>query len=94
MSSSYPGRHMPLPRLEPGTSWKRWVSGANWPTPKFWYMSVTIICWSLNTFGAIQKVTKPLQIDTFKKSQNGLLVNCHDPLNHYLVTTTTPNRCD
>ncbi|MFS7929735.1 hypothetical protein Hanom_Chr04g00336001 [Helianthus anomalus] len=33
MPSSYPGRHMPLPRLEPGTSGKRWVSVANWATP-------------------------------------------------------------
>ncbi|MFS7933905.1 hypothetical protein Hanom_Chr04g00385301 [Helianthus anomalus] len=24
---------MPLPRLEPGTSGKRWVSVANWATP-------------------------------------------------------------
>ncbi|MFS7991546.1 hypothetical protein Hanom_Chr12g01071951 [Helianthus anomalus] len=30
MPSSYSGRHMPLPRLEPGTSGKRWVSVANW----------------------------------------------------------------
>ncbi|MFS7906915.1 hypothetical protein Hanom_Chr01g00064871 [Helianthus anomalus] len=33
MPSSYPGRHMPLPRLEPDTSGKRWVSVANWATP-------------------------------------------------------------
>ncbi|MFS7965451.1 hypothetical protein Hanom_Chr09g00762411 [Helianthus anomalus] len=33
MPSSYPGRHMSLPRLEPGTSGKRWVSVANWATP-------------------------------------------------------------
>ncbi|KAF5775458.1 hypothetical protein HanXRQr2_Chr13g0612301 [Helianthus annuus] len=33
MPSSYPGRHMPLPRLEPSTSGKRWVSVANWATP-------------------------------------------------------------
>ncbi|MFS7976787.1 hypothetical protein Hanom_Chr10g00896481 [Helianthus anomalus] len=33
MPSSYLGRHMPLPRLEPSTSGKRWVSVANWPTP-------------------------------------------------------------
>ncbi|MFS7983637.1 hypothetical protein Hanom_Chr11g00976821 [Helianthus anomalus] len=33
MPSSYPGRHMPLPRLEPSTSEKRWVSVANWATP-------------------------------------------------------------
>ncbi|MFS8031793.1 hypothetical protein Hanom_Chr17g01550141 [Helianthus anomalus] len=32
MPSSYPGRHIPLPRLEPGTSGKRWVSVANWAT--------------------------------------------------------------
>ncbi|MFS7960021.1 hypothetical protein Hanom_Chr08g00698061 [Helianthus anomalus] len=32
MPSSYHGRHMPLPRLEPGTSGKRWVSVANWAT--------------------------------------------------------------
>ncbi|MFS7903513.1 hypothetical protein Hanom_Chr08g00752751 [Helianthus anomalus] len=32
MPSSYPGRHMPLPGLEPGTSGKRWVSVANWAT--------------------------------------------------------------
>ncbi|MFS7994927.1 hypothetical protein Hanom_Chr12g01111841 [Helianthus anomalus] len=33
MPSSYPGRHMPLPRLKPSTSEKRWVSVANWTTP-------------------------------------------------------------
>ncbi|MFS8028343.1 hypothetical protein Hanom_Chr16g01509461 [Helianthus anomalus] len=33
MPSFYPGRHMPLPRLEPSTSEKRWVSVANWATP-------------------------------------------------------------
>ncbi|MFS7955082.1 hypothetical protein Hanom_Chr07g00638381 [Helianthus anomalus] len=33
MLSSYPGRHMSLPRLEPSTSEKRWVSVANWATP-------------------------------------------------------------
>ncbi|MFS8010020.1 hypothetical protein Hanom_Chr14g01292061 [Helianthus anomalus] len=33
MPSSYPGRHMPLPGLEPSTSEKRWVSVANWATP-------------------------------------------------------------
>ncbi|MFS8018202.1 hypothetical protein Hanom_Chr15g01389361 [Helianthus anomalus] len=33
MPSSYPGRHMSLPRLEPSTSEKRWVSVANWATP-------------------------------------------------------------
>ncbi|MFS8022635.1 hypothetical protein Hanom_Chr16g01441841 [Helianthus anomalus] len=33
MPSSYPGQHMPLPRLEPSTSEKRWVSVANWATP-------------------------------------------------------------
>ncbi|MFS7905200.1 hypothetical protein Hanom_Chr01g00044901 [Helianthus anomalus] len=33
MPISYPGRHMPLPRLEPGTSGKIWVSVANWATP-------------------------------------------------------------
>ncbi|MFS7975612.1 hypothetical protein Hanom_Chr10g00882601 [Helianthus anomalus] len=33
MPSSYPGRHMPLSRLEPSTSGKRWVSVANWATP-------------------------------------------------------------
>ncbi|MFS7914004.1 hypothetical protein Hanom_Chr02g00148341 [Helianthus anomalus] len=33
MPSSYPGRHMSLPRLEPSTSGKRWVSVANWATP-------------------------------------------------------------
>ncbi|MFS8027589.1 hypothetical protein Hanom_Chr16g01500501 [Helianthus anomalus] len=33
MPSSYPGRHMPLPRLERSTSRKRWVSVANWATP-------------------------------------------------------------
>ncbi|MFS7980376.1 hypothetical protein Hanom_Chr10g00938731 [Helianthus anomalus] len=33
MPSSYPGRHMSLPRLEPGTSGKRWMSVANWTTP-------------------------------------------------------------
>ncbi|MFS8025823.1 hypothetical protein Hanom_Chr16g01479631 [Helianthus anomalus] len=32
MPSSYPGRHMPLPRLESGTSGKRWMSVANWAT--------------------------------------------------------------
>ncbi|MFS7927363.1 hypothetical protein Hanom_Chr04g00308221 [Helianthus anomalus] len=32
MLSSYLGRHMSLPRLEPGTSGKRWVSVANWAT--------------------------------------------------------------
>ncbi|MFS7952135.1 hypothetical protein Hanom_Chr07g00603351 [Helianthus anomalus] len=33
MPSSYPARHMPLLRLKPGTSGKRWVSVANWATP-------------------------------------------------------------
>ncbi|MFS7930246.1 hypothetical protein Hanom_Chr04g00341871 [Helianthus anomalus] len=33
MPSSYLGRHMSLPRLEPSTSEKRWVSVANWATP-------------------------------------------------------------
>ncbi|MFS7903642.1 hypothetical protein Hanom_Chr01g00026411 [Helianthus anomalus] len=33
MPSFYLGRHMSLPRLEPGTSGKRWVSVANWATP-------------------------------------------------------------
>ncbi|MFS8024398.1 hypothetical protein Hanom_Chr16g01462761 [Helianthus anomalus] len=33
LPSSYPGRHMPLPKLEPGTSGKKWVSVANWATP-------------------------------------------------------------
>ncbi|MFS7909874.1 hypothetical protein Hanom_Chr02g00099751 [Helianthus anomalus] len=33
MPSSYPGRHMPLPRLESSTSEKKWVSVANWATP-------------------------------------------------------------
>ncbi|MFS7911174.1 hypothetical protein Hanom_Chr02g00114941 [Helianthus anomalus] len=33
MPSSYPGRHMPFPILEPSTSEKRWVSVANWATP-------------------------------------------------------------
>ncbi|MFS7943114.1 hypothetical protein Hanom_Chr06g00496511 [Helianthus anomalus] len=33
MPSSYPGRHMSLPRLEPSTSEKKWVSVANWATP-------------------------------------------------------------
>ncbi|MFS8016785.1 hypothetical protein Hanom_Chr15g01372671 [Helianthus anomalus] len=33
MPSSYPGRHMSLPRLEPGTSRKRCVSVTNWATP-------------------------------------------------------------
>ncbi|MFS7953918.1 hypothetical protein Hanom_Chr07g00624221 [Helianthus anomalus] len=33
MPSSYPWRHMPLPRLQPNTSEKRWVSVANWTTP-------------------------------------------------------------
>ncbi|MFS7909758.1 hypothetical protein Hanom_Chr02g00098301 [Helianthus anomalus] len=32
MPSSYLGRHMPLPRFEPSTSRKRWVSVANWTT--------------------------------------------------------------
>ncbi|MFS7983277.1 hypothetical protein Hanom_Chr11g00972641 [Helianthus anomalus] len=32
MPSSYPGRHMSLPILEPSTSKKRWVSVANWAT--------------------------------------------------------------
>ncbi|KAJ0845919.1 hypothetical protein HanRHA438_Chr15g0719061 [Helianthus annuus] len=32
LPSSYPGRHMPLPRLEPGTFGNRWVSVANWAT--------------------------------------------------------------
>ncbi|MFS8016790.1 hypothetical protein Hanom_Chr15g01372721 [Helianthus anomalus] len=36
MPSSYLGRHMPLPRLEPGTSGKRWVLVANWATPVGW----------------------------------------------------------
>ncbi|MFS7941231.1 hypothetical protein Hanom_Chr05g00473751 [Helianthus anomalus] len=40
MPSSYPGRHMSLPRLEPGTSGKRWVSVANWATPGFSLSSV------------------------------------------------------
>ncbi|MFS7927522.1 hypothetical protein Hanom_Chr04g00310141 [Helianthus anomalus] len=30
MPSSYPGRHMSLPRLALSTSKKRWVSVANW----------------------------------------------------------------
>ncbi|MFS7992712.1 hypothetical protein Hanom_Chr12g01085531 [Helianthus anomalus] len=33
MPSSYPGRHMSLPRLEPSTSEKRWMSVANWAIP-------------------------------------------------------------
>ncbi|MFS7928908.1 hypothetical protein Hanom_Chr04g00326311 [Helianthus anomalus] len=33
MPSSYPGRHMSLPKLEPSTSGKRWVSVVNWATP-------------------------------------------------------------
>ncbi|MFS7980183.1 hypothetical protein Hanom_Chr10g00936391 [Helianthus anomalus] len=33
MPSSYPGQHMSLPRLEPSTSEKRWVSVASWATP-------------------------------------------------------------
>ncbi|MFS7934699.1 hypothetical protein Hanom_Chr05g00394781 [Helianthus anomalus] len=33
MLSSYPERHISLPRLEPSTSEKRWVSVANWATP-------------------------------------------------------------
>ncbi|MFS7974440.1 hypothetical protein Hanom_Chr09g00868791 [Helianthus anomalus] len=33
MPSSYPGRHMSFPRLEPSTSEKRWVSVANWAKP-------------------------------------------------------------
>ncbi|MFS7901101.1 hypothetical protein Hanom_Chr00s168560g01827851 [Helianthus anomalus] len=33
MPTSYHGRHMSLPRLEPSTSEKRWVSVANWATP-------------------------------------------------------------
>ncbi|MFS7949627.1 hypothetical protein Hanom_Chr06g00573841 [Helianthus anomalus] len=50
MPSYYPGRHMPLPRLEPGTSGKRWVSVASWATP------VGLI----QTFGRkSQKLTKP-----------------------------------
>ncbi|MFS7969991.1 putative signal peptidase I [Helianthus anomalus] len=32
LPSSYPGRHMPLPRLKPGTFGKIWVSVANWAT--------------------------------------------------------------
>ncbi|MFS7926579.1 putative RNA-directed DNA polymerase [Helianthus anomalus] len=35
MPSSYPGRHMSLPRLELITSKKRWMSVANWATPEF-----------------------------------------------------------
>ncbi|MFS8032588.1 hypothetical protein Hanom_Chr17g01559511 [Helianthus anomalus] len=45
MPSSYYGRHMPLPRLEPGTSGKRWVSVANWATPvglKTYYGKVSL----------------------------------------------------
>ncbi|MFS7919553.1 hypothetical protein Hanom_Chr03g00213981 [Helianthus anomalus] len=38
MPSSYPGQHMPLPRLEPGTSEMRWVSVANWATPVVCYL--------------------------------------------------------
>ncbi|MFS7982509.1 hypothetical protein Hanom_Chr10g00963771 [Helianthus anomalus] len=33
MPSSYPGRHMSLPRLEPSTSEMKWVSVANWASP-------------------------------------------------------------
>ncbi|MFS7918930.1 hypothetical protein Hanom_Chr03g00206991 [Helianthus anomalus] len=33
MPSSYPGRYMPLPKLESSTFEKRWVSVANWATP-------------------------------------------------------------
>ncbi|MFS8026625.1 hypothetical protein Hanom_Chr16g01488961 [Helianthus anomalus] len=44
MPSSYPGRHMPLPGLEPSTSEKRWVSVANWATPVGLIMVMCFIC--------------------------------------------------
>ncbi|MFS7948881.1 hypothetical protein Hanom_Chr06g00565041 [Helianthus anomalus] len=50
MPSSYPGRHMPLPRLEPSTSEKRWVSVANWATPVgylFIIVSIYIFCYCI-----------------------------------------------
>ncbi|MFS7928427.1 hypothetical protein Hanom_Chr04g00320641 [Helianthus anomalus] len=43
MPSSYPGRHMPLPRLEPGTSGKRWVSVANWATLVGLHLYISIL---------------------------------------------------
>ncbi|MFS7994379.1 hypothetical protein Hanom_Chr12g01105261 [Helianthus anomalus] len=47
MPSSYPGRHIKLPRLEPSTSGKRWVSVANWTTPVGLFKCICIY-WAIN----------------------------------------------
>ncbi|MFS8001156.1 hypothetical protein Hanom_Chr13g01186951 [Helianthus anomalus] len=44
MPSFYPGQHVPLPILEPGTSGKRWLSVANWATPIGLFHCVIVCC--------------------------------------------------
>ncbi|MFS7964825.1 hypothetical protein Hanom_Chr08g00754911 [Helianthus anomalus] len=70
MPSSYPGRHMSLPRLEPSTSGKRWVSVANWGS---WLLTINIRpCVVVNTssLGVLHHVAAQLAMShygTFSK---------------------------